>query len=248
MSNGCCFRFRAVLYLIGSLTAIATLRGACPDPAALQLFKERIAFERTWAEPSFKGMSLMHLNVWSSGQATGFYIRDPLGGNYSPRIRDTYVFVGNDGLRAGGACDLAENWTDCLRKFAAVGDARATTCRTAIDLRSIPTWKPSPKHSGQKASSRRNSPGDRGFPSGCRRNRCPRLQSAGPQHHLLCKDPGRRLLPRCFLLCGQGAPLRRLASVRDGATFRHKEMDFRAALPAEMSWARAKVDKEAACR
>jgi hypothetical protein len=123
---------------------------ACPDPEALKLFRERIAFERTGAEPSYKVLNVMHLNVWSSGRATGFYIRDPMGGNFSPRIRDTYVFVGNDGLRAGGTCDIAKNWTDCLRKFAGAGDAPATTCQITIDLHSIPAWRPSPNNEVKK--------------------------------------------------------------------------------------------------
>jgi hypothetical protein len=52
-----------------------------------------------------------------------------------PRIRGTsYVFVGKDGPRGGGSCDIAQNWPDCLTEFADAGDAPATTCQTTIDL------------------------------------------------------------------------------------------------------------------
>lgn len=126
------------------LVVSRVMLAACPNPDALTLFRERIAFERTWAESAFKGKNRIQVNVWSTGQVTGFYIQDPTGPHYDAGMQERYVFAGKDGIRDGSGCDLAKNWPDCLTQIAGASDAPLAACQLTIDLRTIPAWRPSP--------------------------------------------------------------------------------------------------------
>src|SRR5579862_597505 len=121
------------------------LAGDCPDQGALTFLKYQIAYEGTLQAPALRGLQVVHMDVWSRGPITGFYIHDQLRDNWSPDIRLTYVF-GKDGLQGGGSCRVEKDWRECLEEFAQ-GEPTAgpvTTCKATIDLRSIPAWQPSP--------------------------------------------------------------------------------------------------------
>ena len=124
--------------------ASAPGRAACASSSAEDFFKHLIAYERTGEANPFRGLPVIHLDVWVSGPFTAFYIRERLH-NFVPGIRMLYLF-GTDGLSGGGTCPVEENWRKCVAKFAPKQAVLyvATTCAGTIDLRSIPPWKPSP--------------------------------------------------------------------------------------------------------
>jgi hypothetical protein len=117
---------------------------ACPDPAALDLFKYRLAFERTEETAPLKGLTVIHTDVWERGPVTGFYIREPLP-DYLTSVRMAYLSA-EDGMSGGGTCPAEQNWAACVEKFTYGKGAGSTvrTCVATIDIRAIPAWKPSP--------------------------------------------------------------------------------------------------------
>jgi len=127
------------------------LAGDCPDQGALALFKHQIAYEGTEEDPPLRGLQVIHMDVWSRGPITGFYIHDQLRDNWSPGARLTYIF-GKGGLQGGGSCQLEKDWRECIAGFANGEGATAsvTTCKATIDLRSVPAWKPSPNDQAKK--------------------------------------------------------------------------------------------------
>jgi len=124
-----------------------SLSAGCPNQEAMDLFKHQIAFQRdTWeagADP-LRSVAEIHADVWQRGKLTGFYVRDKLP-NFSTNVRDTYLF-GTQGLQGGGTCPAEEVWQNCVEKFAGTeyANARVVTCKTTINVRIIPAWKPSP--------------------------------------------------------------------------------------------------------
>ncbi len=56
-----------------------------------------------------------------------------------------YLF-GREGLQAGGTCSASERSTNCIARYAGVDrtNGLVQTCKTTVDLRTIPAWKPSP--------------------------------------------------------------------------------------------------------
>jgi len=127
------------------------LAGDCPDQGALAFFKHQIAYEGTEEDPPLRGLQIIHMDVWSRGPITGFYIHDQLRDNWSPGARLTYIF-GKGGLQGGGSCQLEKDWRECIAGFANGEGATAsvTTCKATIDLRSVPAWKPSPNDQTKK--------------------------------------------------------------------------------------------------
>jgi hypothetical protein len=116
----------------------------CPDPAALDLFKYEIAFERTEEAPTLKGLTVIHTDVWERGSVTAFDIRESPP-DYPTPVRMAYLFA-EEGMSGGGSCPAEQNWAECVEKFAYGKGAGSTvrTCVATIDLRTIPAWKPSP--------------------------------------------------------------------------------------------------------
>lgn len=124
---------------------VGQIWGACPAPDALAHLRHQIAYQRTEELDALRGLEIIHLNIWSRGHLTGFYIQDRLGASFIPGARMTFIF-GQDGLQGGGTCPAEKNWRECLEEFAGneVTTGPVTTCETTIDLRSIPAWEPSP--------------------------------------------------------------------------------------------------------
>ena len=50
----------------------------CPDPAAVNLFKHQIAYQRTEELDPFQGLQELLADVWQRGPLTAFYVRDTL--------------------------------------------------------------------------------------------------------------------------------------------------------------------------
>ena len=57
----------------------------------------------------------------------------------------TYLYEGGD-IVGGGTCPVERSWGECIEGFAGLRFANdvVTTCETAIDVRTIPAWRPSP--------------------------------------------------------------------------------------------------------
>lgn len=127
------------------------LAGDCPGQGALALLKHQIAYEGTGQAPPLRGLPVIHMDVWSRGPITGFYIHDQLRDNWSPDVRLTYIF-GKDGLQGGGTCPVKKDWRGCIAGFASGEGATApvSTCKATIDLRAVPAWKPSPNDQAKK--------------------------------------------------------------------------------------------------
>lgn len=119
----------------------------CPDPAALDLFKYQIVFEGTEEAGTLKGLGVIHTDVWERGNSTAFYVREPLP-EFSTDVRMAYLFD-KDGMDGGGTCPAEQAWIECVEKADKVAEAEAPgsvvrTCKTTIDIRALPLWKPSP--------------------------------------------------------------------------------------------------------
>jgi len=121
------------------------LAGDCPDQGALALFRHQIAYEGTEEDPPLRGLQVIHMDVWSRGPITGFYIHDQLRDNWSPDARLTYIF-GEEGFQGGGSCPVAKDWRECIEEFVREEPrtGAVATCKATVDLRSVPAWKPSP--------------------------------------------------------------------------------------------------------
>ncbi|MBZ5586751.1 MAG: hypothetical protein LAQ30_32105 [Acidobacteriia bacterium] len=126
------------------LTVAAPSPVACPNPAAVDIFKHYIAYQRTEESDPLKGLSVLHTEVWMRGPLTGFYIEDKLNG-FAPNIRMAYLF-GEDGLQGGGTCPIEKDWRMCTAGSAGAEYATnvVQACTAQIDLRTIPAWVPSP--------------------------------------------------------------------------------------------------------
>jgi hypothetical protein len=135
---------------LASVQGVDSTPTKCPNPAALDLFKHQIAYQRTEELNPFKGLQELHADVWQRGPLTGFYVRDKLA-EFVPTIRMTYLF-GKGGLQGGGSCAADKNWRECVEKSA--GSEYATdvvgTCAVTIDINAMPAWKPSPNDSTKK--------------------------------------------------------------------------------------------------
>ena len=136
-----------ILYLF----VVPVLAGECPDQGALTLLKHQIAYEGTEQAPPLRGLQVIHMDVLRREPITGFYIHDQLRGNWSPDVRLTYIF-GKDGLQGGGTCRLEKDWGECIAGLAGGEGATApvTTCKATLELRSVPSWKPSPNDQTKK--------------------------------------------------------------------------------------------------
>lgn len=123
---------------------------SCPAPDALDLFKQQIAYQRTEVFDPWKGVPIVHANVWQRGPITAFYVRDQLN-EFGPGLRMTYLF-GKGDLQGGGSCPAAKNWRECVARFAGLEYSNfvAGDCTLALDLRTIPAWKPSPDDEAKK--------------------------------------------------------------------------------------------------
>jgi len=134
-----------------SLLTIPSFAETCPDKTALGFFKHQIAYERTENSDPLRGLPLIHTDVWIRGPITGFYIHEQLREFNNPTLRMTYLFD-DDGLQGGGTCPVVKNWRECIEEFAGAEHASdpITTCKTTIDLRAIPLWRPSPEDQKKK--------------------------------------------------------------------------------------------------
>ena len=117
----------------------------CPNPSALEQFMYQIEYQRAWAwggDP-FKGLSLLHVDVWMRGPLTGLYVRERRK-EYAG-IREADIFD-ESGRRGGGSCPPDEGWRRCIERFAGqeYSEKSTNTCTTTLNLRTIPAWKPSP--------------------------------------------------------------------------------------------------------
>lgn len=120
--------------------------GVCPNSTALEMFKHQIAFERSEGVAWWRGLAVIHTDVWMRGGLTGFYIRERLY-RMDPGMRDTYIFD-EDGQHGGGSRPVDKNWQACIAGFAESDSAggQVTTCKNTIDSRRIPAWRPSPNN------------------------------------------------------------------------------------------------------
>ena len=116
----------------------------CPAPAAFNLFKHQIAYQRTQELDPLKGIHELHTDVWQRGPLTGFYVRDILN-EFGPNVRMTYLF-GKTGSTGGGTCQVEKNWRECVADLADREYANFVvgTCSITLDMNTIPVWKPSP--------------------------------------------------------------------------------------------------------
>lgn len=115
----------------------------CPNATALDQFRYQIAYQRAWGEDPYKGLSLVHVDVWMRGPLTGFYMRGQT--NKYGGIREVDIFD-ERGPHSGGSCAPGQDWRRCIERFAAKEyfDESTSTCTTMLDLRTIPAWRPSP--------------------------------------------------------------------------------------------------------
>src|SRR5262249_30423100 len=122
----------------------------CPNPAALNLFKHQIAYQRTEELYPFKGLRELHADVWQRGPLTAFYVRDKLN-EFAASVRMADLF-GKSGLQGGGTCPVEKNWRECVEEFAGMEHATYVvgTCSIALDMTTIPTWKPSPNDQAKR--------------------------------------------------------------------------------------------------
>jgi len=127
------------------------LIAACPDARALQFFEHRIAFDRALGGDPFKGLSLIHMDVWVHGPITGLYVREELKEFHNPSLRMTYLF-GEEGSQGGGTCRVGKDWRQCIEQFAPAENTSdpIITCQTTVDLHAIPAWIPSPNDQRKK--------------------------------------------------------------------------------------------------
>lgn len=116
----------------------------CPNPAAVDFFKNQIAYQRTQELDPLKGIHELHADVWQRGPLTGFYVRDKLN-EFAPNVRMAYLF-GKSGPMGGGTCPAEKNWRECIADFADREYANFVvgTCSITFDMSTIPVWKPSP--------------------------------------------------------------------------------------------------------
>ena len=123
----------------------ASKPASCPDPAALDLFKRQIAYERTEETYPLKGLSVIHADVWERGTLTALYIRERLR-DFVATVRIVYS-VENHEAQSGYTCPVQQNWKECVQQHedleAASSDIRRT-CAATVDMRTIPAWRPSP--------------------------------------------------------------------------------------------------------
>ena len=118
--------------------------GRCPDPTALDLFKNQIAYERTEESDPLKGLTTIRLDVLMRGRITGFYVHDQLKGTIAD-LRMVYVFD-KSGQVGGGTCSGDEKWSECVANFIdpQPDNNISQSCSFSLDTRTIPPWKPSP--------------------------------------------------------------------------------------------------------
>ena len=87
---------------------------------------------------------MIHAHVWERGSLTAFYVNEQLR-TYPTNTRLAYL-VGADGARGYVSCPVEQDWQKCVGQWAGLEDVNyvVRTCTTAIDLRAIPDWQPSP--------------------------------------------------------------------------------------------------------
>ena len=129
-------------------------RRECPDAYALDFVKHQIAYENTEQLHPFRDLPSIHVDVWTRGAVTVFYIRDYVKGAVPPNQRLLYMFDSN-GRNEPGVCLPDEAEDVCLDKVINLGNAdKAPTCTATIDLRSIPPWKPSANDAAKRQIAR----------------------------------------------------------------------------------------------
>jgi len=92
----------------------ASKPASCPDPAALDLFKRQIAYERTEETYPLKGLSVIHADVWERGTLTALYIRERLR-DFVATVRIVYS-VENHEAQSGYTCPVQQNWKECVQQ------------------------------------------------------------------------------------------------------------------------------------
>ena len=132
--------------LIGPILGADSTPTICPNPRAIGLLKQQIAYVATEELNPFKGLSALHIDVWQRGPLTAFYIHDKLA-EFDPSVRMAYIF-GKTGLESGGTCSSGDDWRKCVDGFVNGGYINYVTgtCNITLDANSIPAWKPSPNN------------------------------------------------------------------------------------------------------
>ena len=126
----------------------------CPDAYALDLFKHQIAYENTGQLHPFRDPPSIHVDEWTRGSVTVFYIRDYVKGAVPPNQRLLYMFD-SKGRNEPGVCLPDEAEDVCVDEVINLGNAdKAPTCTVTIDLRSIPPWKPSANDAAKRQIAR----------------------------------------------------------------------------------------------
>ncbi len=128
----------------GPIQPVASRTVSCPDPAAFDLFKHQIAYQRTEELNPLKGLQEIHADVWERGHLHAFYVRDQLK-EFVSTVRMLYSIT-NSGIRGAYTCPVEQNWRDCAEKNAGMEALNyiPQTCTVTVDMHTIPVWKPSP--------------------------------------------------------------------------------------------------------
>jgi hypothetical protein len=137
------------LSLVGPTQVISGSSASCPNQHALDLFDHEIAYERTEESYPLKGLSMLHVSVWTNDSITAFYIHDQLSG-FVPDVRMTYVF--SDRYLGRNTCPVAQDWEECIVKSADIDRAAHApqTCTTNVDLSAISPWAPSANNDAKR--------------------------------------------------------------------------------------------------
>ncbi len=87
---------------------------------------------------------MIHAHVWERGSLTVFYVDEALR-TYPANTRLAY-FVGAEGAQGYASCPADQGWQKCAGESAGLEAVNnvVRTCITAVDLRAIPAWEPSP--------------------------------------------------------------------------------------------------------
>lgn len=142
--------WRAITFaLIAQLTLSAQDKSrlsnrACVSPMALDGLKAAIAYSRTVPLNFFKGVTILDARVWSSRDEAVFYFDQRLP-PLSSKLRLAYLF--RDAESGFFTCSSQEGWRRCARDQNGQGDVAnqmERTCTLKLDVRSIPSWAPSP--------------------------------------------------------------------------------------------------------
>ena len=129
---------------LGPIQPVASRTVSCPEPAAFDLFKHQIAYQRTEELNPLKGLQEIHADVWERGHIHAFYVRQQLK-EFVSTVRMVYS-ISNSGIRGAYTCPVEQNWKDCVEKNAGMEALNyiPQTCTVTVDMRTIPVWKPSP--------------------------------------------------------------------------------------------------------